>query len=147
MTSTTISRSLIATLLLTGVGATAASAEQPSSLKEWQAAADKSISKAMSVPSLTNRHGIKGYAQFTVTVNREGDVIGSAQTIRAGNNGLNNSALRAVHRANFPALPDSYTAEQLTFTLNMDYRSSEGFAGKRRFRKGNVSSTEISSGN
>lgn len=92
----------------------------------------------MSVPTLTNRQGSSGYAQFAVTVNRDGEVINSTQTIRARNSGLNNAALRAVRRVDFPALPESYDAEQLTFTLNLDYQSSSGVSGLKRLRTGNV---------
>lgn len=148
MTSTRTSKAVVATLVAGGIFATsAASAGQPSTMKEWQAAADKSISQAMSVPSITNKQGTSGYTQFAVTVNRDGEVIGSTQIIRDGNNGLNSSALRAVHRANFPALPESYEQQQLTFTLNMDYQSREGLAGQRRLRKGTVSGSAVSSGN
>jgi len=139
MTSTGISKSAFIALIVGGISLTgAASAGQPDTMQDWQSAADKSISKAMSVPTLTNRQGSSGYAQFAVTVNRDGEVINSTQTIRARNSGLNNAALRAVRRVDFPALPESYDAEQLTFTLNLDYQSSSGVSGLKRLRTGNV---------
>lgn len=146
MTSTRMSKTVIATLIASGLFATtAASAAQPSTMAEWKAIAGESINKAMNRSEIKSRGNKIGFAQFAVTIGRDGEIVSATQTERANSSSLNSSARRAVRRANFPELPESYDAERLTFTLNMDYLSSMPSSRKGKPQRGRVSSVVISS--
>jgi len=148
MTSTRTSKAVVATLIASGIFATsAASAGQPSNMAEWKASANQSISKAMSAPELTTRGSHTGFAQFAVTIDRDGEIVSATQIERTNSSSLNSSARRAVRRANFPELPENFDAEQLTFTLNMDYLAQPRSARFDKLKRGKVSSIVISEGN
>lgn len=146
MNVTTVSKSILALSLMAGLSLSAsASGTQPDSMAEWKAQANASISKVMAFPASATNRAASGNAQFKVTVDREGRVVASEQKIRPTSHTLNFASKRAVQRAQFPELPKSFAADQLTFTLNLNYQSGRNVPHRQKLREGIVSGTDIAS--
>ena len=112
----------------------------------WAVEASQSVDDVMVYPRLTIRGSGIGSAAFRVTVNRDGDVIASKQTRRITGSILNIAAKRVVKRADFPALPESYEGDKLTFLLRLNYGVGTGFFKEEKSLKpGRVRSRQIAS--
>jgi len=142
MAPTKISKTAVILTIAAGlIGSSAVSAGQPVNMEEWKEDATNSINRAMLYPSQISNRALKGDAQFTVTIGRDGKILASQQNIRPKNFKLNSAAKTAMRMVEFPELPASYAGKGLTFTLNLNYRSSRTYKPKR---KGNVR-TELAS--
>lgn len=141
---TTIAASMAVAGLM---GLPANAGDTPSDTQEWAKEAGTAISDVMSFPKIAERQGITGSATFVVTVNRDGDVVDYYPTGRTGAIHFKSSARRSLKNAHFPDLPESFSADQLSFTLNMSYQYQEDLAHKSyrqgKERKGAVTGTRI----
>ncbi|MBV1928727.1 MAG: TonB C-terminal domain-containing protein [Gammaproteobacteria bacterium] len=146
MKVTSISKAVLAISAIGAFAVTAAAnAGQPDNMAEWKAEANASINKVMTFPSAATHRAATGQAQFTVTIDRDGRLIATKQTLKPHSFKLNFAAKKALRRARFPDLPKSYTGEKLTFTLNMNYQSGRTIPYRGNLRDGTVSGSEVAS--
>ena len=144
MKVTSISKSAMILSIFGGLAATgAANAAQPDNMAEWKAEANASINKVMAFPVASTHRAATGQAQFTVTIDRDGNLLATEQTLKPNSFKLNFAAKKAVRRARFPDLPKSYAGEKLTFTLNMNYQSGRTIPYRGKLRDGTVSGSEV----
>jgi TonB family protein len=66
--------------------------------------------------------GVRGAAVVSLTIHRDGSVDGVAVTRPSGFYALDNAALRAIARAQLPALPAQFTDPTLTLRITFEYQ-------------------------
>lgn len=141
---TTIAATFAAASLMS-VAATAD--DTPSDTQEWAQEAGVAINASMNYPRVARNHGKSGTASFKVTIDRDGDVVNYYSQKSTGTPALDNAAERALKLADFPAIPESFAGEQLSFSLEMTYRQKESTARQNyldaKNRKGAVTGTRI----
>ncbi len=119
--------------------------EDIQSLKGWVKHAGGSVNSIMRFPTVGTQTGSgSGLAVFEVTIDRDGDVLNSVQIHRPTDRAINRAAKKVVKAVDFPDLPSSYNAEEMTFILQLSYATSEEQA-KRHMKKGFVTSRELAS--
>lgn len=112
--------------------------------QEWANEAGKAISSVMRYPAIALRQGRDGSASFVVTVNRDGDVVDYYANGGKNAPSFKSSSKRALKMVDFPALPSSLKGDQVSFTLNMEYKSSrQAYLDAKSKKQGTVSGTRI----
>lgn len=140
--------SIAAMALMSGLGYSgSALADHDGSLQSWAKQADQSVDDVMHYPSFAAKRGESGQSVFSVTVDRDGNVIESTLQSSYGDASLRSAARRVVKRADFPALPANYEEDALTFSLQLSYHSVGSAAEARALaRETEVRSESLSSG-
>lgn len=148
MSKTPLKTTLTALSLIGALAATsAASADEDRGLGNWKRAADEAVDDVMKYPLLASSRGLSGRSVFTVTIDRDGDVVESNLVENAGSGILKSAARRVLRNAEFPALPASYDGEELKFSLRLNYIiASNPVEARRLQREGQVRGEEIRSG-
>lgn len=142
-------KSPIAALTVLGVLAVggAANADADNGLNAWTEGANSAIDDVMSFPAIAAQRGLSGRSVFTVTVDRDGDVVDSKLVSNSGARMLKSAARRVLKNAEFPALPRDYEGEELHFSLRLNYITTSNPLEVRALQRGTrVSSEEVSSG-
>jgi TonB family protein len=122
----------------------AAQAGDGQSLQTWAKEAGVSVDGAMKYPSIAARKGEQGVTTYRVTIDREGNLLASDRLESARSASINAASARAVRRVNFPALPEGYDDEKLTFSLRLTYAIAGSAFEKRALeRDGRVTSREL----
>lgn len=112
--------------------------------QEWTNAAGKAISDVMSYPAIALRQGRAGSASFVVTVNRDGDVVDYYATGGKNAMAFKSPSKSALKRVDFPALPATINGDQVSFTLNLEYKSSrQAYLDTKSKQQGTVTGTRI----
>lgn len=120
---------LAATVAVASLMTVAASAgDTPSNTKEWAQEASTAINAVMSYPRVARNHGKTGNASFTVTIDRDGEVVNYYTSSSTGVAALDSAAERALKNADFPAIPASFAGNSLTFSLELSYQQKESIA-------------------
>lgn len=132
----------------TGLLAFPVSADDQNNLKTWAIEAGHEISASMHYPKIALRQGHVGSTSYIVTVNRDGDLMKYHSAGRKGKATFGSASRRALKLTNFPALPDSYDGEQLTFKLTLDYKeyvdpTRQRYLNLKNHSKGSVTGTRI----
>lgn len=140
-------KTFVAILAASSVMAFSASADDNQNLRSWAKDAGQEISSAMIYPRIAERQGRTGSTQFHVTINRDGDIVGYEAIGAKSRATFRSASKRALKRVDFPALPDSYQGEQLTFSLSLYYKT-ESDLQREKFRasgrnRGSVTGTRI----
>lgn len=99
----------------------AASADGSATLSAWAQKAGQSVDQAMYYPKFAARSSGKGSATYRVTIDRDGDIVKSEKTSSKGHSIMQTAAKRTISRADFPALPESYDGQSLTFVVQLNY--------------------------
>ncbi len=108
-------------LALLSVLGTAASADQDNHLKNWVKAADAAVDDVMKYPLFAKRNGQSGWSEFTVTIDRTGEIVASDLVASYGRRRLQSAAKRVLEKVEFPAIPSNYEDNRLTFRLQLSY--------------------------
>lgn len=121
-----------------------AQAGESDGLKAWSKAAGASVDAKMKYPAMAVRQNAEGFATFNVTIDREGNVVGTDNVVAAKNGLINAAARRVVKNADFPALPADYRGEQLSFALHLNYAiAASGDEERALTRDARVTSRDI----
>ncbi len=138
---TTIAASLAVASLM---GFSVSASDTPSNTHDWANQAGKAINQVMSYPKVARNQGITGSASYKVTIDRDGHVVNYYPATSTGTKSLDNASERALKSASFPAIPASFSGDQLTFSLEMDYRQQVSVARQSYLEnKGSVTGTRI----
>lgn len=124
----------------------AAYAGEASSLKVWAKQAGVSVDDVMRYPAIAMRKGEQGRATLRVTIDREGTVTNADTLASPRSASIRSAARNVVKRADFPALPEGYDGEELTFALQLTYAIA-GSASEQRMleRDARVTGREVAS--
>ena len=135
--------------VLVGMAALAGTAHagQDNGLYGWAKNADAAVDEVMVYPAFAARRGWSGRSVFTVTVDRNGDVIDSELVSNSGKRSLRTAARKVLARTEFPALPANYRGKELRFRLRLNYFIAGNQAHARALmRSARVRSEEVSHG-
>ena len=130
------------------MGFSANASDAPSNTQEWAKQAGTAINAVMHYPTVAKHHGKTGSASYSVTINRDGSVADYASTSSSGTKSLDKAAERALNNADFPAIPTSFSGEQLSFSLVMDYHqpvsaARQSYLDAKARKQGSVTGTRI----
>lgn len=138
---------IAATFAVAGLMSVAASAsDTPSNTQEWVQEAGSAINEVMSYPTAARNHGKTGTASYKVTIDREGNVVSSYASSSTGVKALDDASERALENADFPAIPASFSGNELTFSLELSYQQRQSKARQDYLdanSKGSVTGTRI----
>lgn len=125
----------------------AAQAGEDNGLGAWVESANEAVDKVMHYPRAARKYGYSGRSTFSVTINRDGDVVESDLLDSTGRIVLRAAAKDVLRKADFPALPSGYDGEELRFALKLNYQIA-GTADEMRALQNNarVRSEKISAG-
>ena len=142
-------KTIAATLAIAGfMGMPVYAGESPSNTQEWAKEAGVAINEAMTYPRAAVFLNREGAASYTVTINRSGDVVNYHTANSSGTKSLDRASERALNKADFPAIPASYSGDELTFSLVMEYREASSparrsYLNAKQRKEGSVTGTQI----
>ncbi|UTW54197.1 TonB family protein [Kordiimonas sp. SCSIO 12610] len=121
-----------------------ASADADNNLQAWAKSAGNSIDKVMTYPSFAVRAGDEGSARYQITIDRDGNVVKSKRTQKTSSRFLNSASRSVVRKADFPAIPEGYEGETMTFAVQLNYHIADNyFEYKSLQRQGTVTGSDV----
>ncbi|MCK0070504.1 TonB C-terminal domain-containing protein [Kordiimonas laminariae] len=121
---------VVAAVMTASVLSQTASADTPDTMEEWTREANVIVQSALLPSRLDSDVDKSSVVQFNVTVDRSGDLVSYVQKGKSEEQELNAVATNLVASTDYPALPESYKADQMTFSLALIYSADrEGAVG------------------
>lgn len=98
----------------------------PKDMKAWALEAHSIVQNSL----VTADNGMieDGSTSFSVTVNKDGELVAYSQENKEYGRGLNTVATGLITSVRFPDLPRSYKADSLTFNITLNF--SNGASGR-----------------
>jgi len=95
--------------------------EKLHSMAEWASATQSIVTQSLSYPDKAWESGKKGMAIMRLTLNKNGGYIRGELIQSSGDLSLDTAAQNLVRDISFPALPEEYSQNDLTFDLAISY--------------------------
>jgi TonB family protein len=119
-------------------------ADADSNLHAWAKAAGQSVDDVMTYPQFAIRAGDEGTAKYRVTIDRDGNVVKAKRTRGTSSRFLNSASRRVVRKADFPAIPEGYEGDTMTFAVQLNYQIADSYFEYRNLkRQGTVTGREV----
>lgn len=122
--SISLSSALFAALLLlptSGAFADVPTSARPDSLSSWVSVTTHTVQNAAVYPDSARELAHEGSPEMKITVDREGRVLNVSLTESSGYDDLDCAADSLVQTLTFPALPEGYSGNKLTFHVSVNY--------------------------
>lgn len=119
-------------------------ADADNNLKSWAQNAAQSIDNVMKYPTFAVRAGDEGTARYRVTIDRNGNVIKSKRTKGTNSRFLNAASRSTVKKADYPAIPEGYEGETMTFAVQLNYQLADTYYEYMNLqREGTVTGSDV----
>lgn len=108
-------------LLSQSVFANVPSKDRPDTLSEWVQQTKETVRAAIVYPQAARELSYEGVAEMRITIDQQGRLINSAVARSSGHTELDSAADILLQHIHFPALPDGFSGNMLTFNIAVNY--------------------------
>lgn len=109
------------TLLSSSVFASVPAKDKPDTLTEWVHQTKETIRTAIVYPQAARELSYEGVAEMRISIDQQGRLINSAVARSSGHAELDSAAGILMQNIHFPALPDGFHGNMLTFNIAVNY--------------------------